>query len=137
MAARSVSGGTTGGMTTPNGLTAPTPCQAPRLTSLADFEMLELPEVDVMPEQYEWGLWFSSQQNSLNHTYVYRRDVALQAGTTYHFQTRNLGSGSFGRPDPVMYLVRGNEIVEFNDDYTGLASEIIYTPTVTGTYRLV
>jgi hypothetical protein len=99
--------------------------------------MLELPEVDVMPEQYEWGLWFSSQQNWLNHTYVYRRDMDLQAGTTYHFQTRNLGSGWFGRPDPVMYLVRGNEIVEFNDDYTGLASEIIYTPTVTGTHRVV
>ena len=36
-----------------------------------------------------------------------------------------------------MYLVRGNEIVADNDDYTGLASEIIYTPTATDTYRLV
>ena len=36
-----------------------------------------------------------------------------------------------------MYLVRGNEIVAYNDDYTGLASEIIYTPTATDTYRLV
>ena len=90
-----------------------------------------------MPEQYEWGLWYSSTQKWLPHSYVYRRDMTLQAGTTYHFQTRNLTSGWFGRPDPVMYLVRGNDIVGFNDDYTGLASEIIYTPTVTGTYKVV
>jgi hypothetical protein len=36
-----------------------------------------------------------------------------------------------------MYLVRGNDIVAFNDDYTGLASEIIHTPMVTDTYLLV
>jgi len=36
-----------------------------------------------------------------------------------------------------MYLVRGNEIVAFNDDYTGLASEIIYTPPEDGTHKLV
>ena len=28
-----------------------------------------------------------------------------------------------------MYLVLGNDIVAYNDDYTGLASEIIYTPS--------
>ena len=36
-----------------------------------------------------------------------------------------------------MYLVLGNDIVAFNDDYTGLASEIIYTPKATSTYRIV
>jgi hypothetical protein len=90
-----------------------------------------------MPDQYDWGLWFAGDQRSLPHSYVYRRDLNLQAGKTYHFQTRNLTSGWFGRPDPVMYLVRGNDIVDFNDDYTGLASEIIHTPTVTGTHRIV
>jgi len=90
-----------------------------------------------MPEQYEWGLWRGNESYSLPHSYVYRKDVGLLAGTTYHFQTRNVRSGWFGRPDPVMYLVRGNDIVGFNDDYTGLASEIIFTPTVADTYRLV
>jgi hypothetical protein len=90
-----------------------------------------------MPEQYDWSLWYSSNQKWLPHSYVYRRNVTLQAGTTYHFQTRNLTSGWFGRPDPVMYLVRGNDIVGFNDDYTGLASEIIYTPTVPDTYKII
>ncbi len=90
-----------------------------------------------MPDQYDWGLWFAGDQRRLPHSYVYRRDMNLQAGTTYHFQTRNVTSGWFGRPDPVMYLVRGNDIVDFNDDYTGLASEIIHTPTVTGTHRIV
>ena len=73
----------------------------------------------------------------LPHSHVYRRDVSLQAGTTYHFLTRNLQPATSANPDPVMYLVRGNDIVGFNDDYTGLASEIIYTPTATDTYRLV
>jgi hypothetical protein len=36
-----------------------------------------------------------------------------------------------------MYLVRGNDIVGFNDDYTGLASEIIHLAKVTDTYLLV
>ena len=91
-----------------------------------------------MPDQYEWGLWLPSQDRWLPHSYVYRRSVGLQAGTTYHFQTRNLGSWFNGpNPDPVMYLVQGTDIVEYNDDYTGLASEIIYTPTQTDTYRLV
>jgi hypothetical protein len=90
-----------------------------------------------VPDQYDWGLWFGDEDYQLPHSYVYRRDVSLQAGTTFHFQTRNLRSLGFGNPDPVMYLVRGNDIVAFNDDYVGLASEIIYTPTVTGTYKLV
>ncbi len=36
-----------------------------------------------------------------------------------------------------MYLVLGNDIVAFDDDYTGIASEIIYTPKATSTYRIV
>jgi hypothetical protein len=36
-----------------------------------------------------------------------------------------------------MYLVRGNTIVAYNDDYADLASEIIYTATESGSYRLV
>jgi len=34
-------------------------------------------------------------------------------------------------------VVQGDDIVAFNDDYTGYASEIIYTPTVKGSHRLV
>jgi hypothetical protein len=90
-----------------------------------------------VPEQYDWGLWFANGRYLLPHSYVYRRDMSLQAGTTYHFLTRNLQPVTSANPDPVMYLVRGNEIVAFNDDYTGLASEIIYTPTVADSYRLV
>ena len=47
-------------------------------------------EGDRMPDQYDWGLWFGDENYQLPHSYVYRRDVSLQAGTTYHFQTRNL-----------------------------------------------
>ena len=90
-----------------------------------------------MPDQYDWGLWFGDEDYQLPHSYVYRRDVSLQADTTYHFQTRNLRPLTSANPDPMMYLVRGNDIVAFNDDYTGLASEIIYTPTETDSYRLV
>jgi hypothetical protein len=90
-----------------------------------------------VPDQYDWGLWFGDENYQLPHSYVYRRDVSLQAGTTYHFPTRNLRPLTSANPDPVMYLVRGNDIVAFNDDYVGLASEIIYTPMVTDTYRLV
>jgi hypothetical protein len=89
-----------------------------------------------VPDQYDWGLWSGGRQR-LPHSHVYRRDVSLQAGTTYHFQTRNLQPLTSANPDPVMYLVRGNDIVAFNDDYTGLASEIIYAPTAADTYRLV
>ena len=90
-----------------------------------------------VPDQYDWDLWWGDEDYELPHTYVYRRDVSLQANTTYHFQTRNLRPQTWANPDPVMYLVRGNEIVEFNDDYTGLASEIIYTPPEDGTHKLV
>jgi len=90
-----------------------------------------------LPDPYDWSLWFGDEDYQLPHSYVYRRDVSLQAGTTYHFQTRNLQPLTSAHPDPVMYLVRGNDIVAFNDDYTGRASEIIYTPTVADNYRLV
>jgi hypothetical protein len=90
-----------------------------------------------VPETYEWDVWFADEDDQLPHSYVYRRDLSLQAGKTYHLQTRTLRPLTWANPDPVMYLVRGNDIVGFNDDYTGLASEIIYTPTVTGVYRLV
>ena len=90
-----------------------------------------------MPDEYDWGLWFGDADYQLPHSYVYRRDVSLQAETTYHFATRNLRPLTSANPDPVMYLVQGNDIVAFNDDYTGLASEIIYTPEAAGSYRLV
>src|SRR5439155_16656188 len=63
--------------------------------------------------------------------------MSLQASKTYHFLTRNLQPLTSASPDPVMYLVRGNDIVAFNDDYIGLASEIIYMPPAADTYRLV
>jgi hypothetical protein len=90
-----------------------------------------------VPDQYDWSLWFGDEGYQLPHSYVYRRDVSLQAGTTYHFLTRNLQPLTYADPDPVMYLVRGNDIVAFNDDYTSYASEIIYTATETDSYRLV
>lgn len=89
-----------------------------------------------MPDQYDWGLWSGSERYQLPYSYVYRRDVSLQAGTTYHFLTRNLQPLTYADPDPVMYLVRGHDIVAFNDDYTSYASEIIYTPPVEDSYRL-
>jgi hypothetical protein len=78
---------------------------------------------------------------SVFHRYVYRRYEQLDAGTTYHFQTRNLRDVFIfqsAAADPVMYIVNEtNDIVAYNDDYTGLASEIIYTPTTTAQYRLI
>lgn len=75
------------------------------------------------------------------HKYVYRRLEQLDAGTAYHFQTRNLRDVYIfqGRPaDPVMYIVNeSNDIVAYNDDYSGLASEIFFTPSVTSTYTLI
>jgi hypothetical protein len=90
-----------------------------------------------VPDQYDWGLWSGTRRVSLPHSHVYRRVMSLQAGTTYHFQTRNLQPLTSANPDPVMYLVRGSDIVAVNDDYTGLASEIVYTPTVGGNHWLV
>jgi len=90
-----------------------------------------------MPDQYDWGLWFGDEGYQLPHSYVYHRDVSLEVGRTYHFLTRNLQPLTSANPDPVMYLVRGNDIVMFNDDYTGYASEIIYhTPPVDDIYHL-
>jgi hypothetical protein len=88
-----------------------------------------------VPDQYDWGLWPS--RVVIPHSYVYRRHVPLQAGSTYHFVARNLQAVGPANPDTVMYLVRGNDIVGFNDDYTGLASEIIHVAKVTDTYLLV
>ena len=54
-----------------------------------------------LPDQYDWDLWFGDEDYQLPHSYVYRRWVSLQAGTTYHFQTRNLAPGcTFGQPRP-------------------------------------
>lgn len=73
------------------------------------------------------------------HTYVYRRSEYLSAGRIYHFETRNLRKRDTyqSNPDPVMYLVRGNQIAARNDDYNGLASAIIFRPTVSGYYLLL
>lgn len=90
-----------------------------------------------MPDQYDWGLWPGRGSGVLPHSYVYRRAVSLEAGKTYHFLTRNLQPVTSANPDPVMYLVRGNDIVAFNDDYTGLASEIIHIATAKDLYWLV
>jgi hypothetical protein len=75
------------------------------------------------------------------HEYVYRRSEQLSADTAYHFQTRNLRDLYFlqsAPADPVMYIVDENQdIVARNDDYTGLASDIFYTPEDTGTYTVI
>jgi hypothetical protein len=89
-----------------------------------------------VPGPHDWYLWFADENEALPHSYVYHRDVSLEAGRTYHFLTRNLQPFTSANPDPVMYLVRGNEIVAVNDDYVGFASEIIYTPQHEDLHRL-
>jgi hypothetical protein len=89
-----------------------------------------------VPDQYDWDVWSADEDDTLPHSYVYHRDVSLQAGRTYHFLTRNLQPVTPAHADPVMYLVRGNDIVAFNDDYVGYASEIIYTPPAADITRL-
>jgi hypothetical protein len=78
---------------------------------------------------------------STYHRFVYRRSEQLAAGTAYHFQTRNLRNVFLFQgspPDTVMYIVnQTNDIVAYNDDYSDLASEIFYTPTVSGSYLLI
>ncbi len=87
-----------------------------------------------MPTAQETQLYRTGNDAWIPFTYVYRRDFVLTAGRTYHFQTRNLtGAGA----DPFMYLLRNNTIVASNDDYSGLASEIVFTPTATGSYRVI
>lgn len=73
------------------------------------------------------------------HTYVYRKYEYLNAGRIYHYETRNLRKRDTyqSNPDPVMYLVRNNIIAARNDDYNGLASAIIFRPTVSGNYLLL
>lgn len=82
-----------------------------------------------------------SYTTQVGHTGVYRRGVYLTAGTIYRFETANLNNVWWfqsAAADPVMYLVNSNQdIVAFNDDAIGLASQILYTPTQTGNYTLI
>jgi hypothetical protein len=72
------------------------------------------------------------------HTAIFTRTVTLTAGTVNHFLTSGTSSGWFGHPDPVMMLVSPTgTIVAFNDDFVGLDSDILFTPTTTGTFRLI
>lgn len=69
-------------------------------------------------------------------SHVARIRLSLMAGTTYTISTENLTAGG----DTVMYLWQdGGSQVAWNDDYSGggLASRIVYTPSVSGVYRLI
>ncbi len=59
--------------------------------------------------------------------------ISMEVGFTYTF---DLNGNSL--TDPMLRLIGTNGSTElaFNDDYFGLQSRIIYTPTVTGTYYL-
>lgn len=78
---------------------------------------------------------------SVFHRIVFRRTEALIAGRIHHYRItnlRNLFIFQSAAADPVMHIVAPNgDILAENDDFTGLASEIIFTPTVSGPATLI
>lgn len=72
------------------------------------------------------------------HSTIFFRTVNLTAGTTAHFLTAGTFSGWFGHPDPVMLIISpSGTVAGFNDDFVGLDADIVFTPPVTGAYRLI
>ena len=73
---------------------------------------------------------------SVFHRFVFRLPDTLIAGRIHHYRCTNLRPVFIfqsAAPDTVMHIVAGNgDILAENDDFTGLASEIIFTPTVSG-----
>jgi hypothetical protein len=78
---------------------------------------------------------------SVFHRFVFRRFEPLVAGTIHHYRIRNLHNLCIfqsAAADPVMHIVAPNgDVLAENDDVTGLASEIIFTPTVSGPATLI
>jgi hypothetical protein len=75
------------------------------------------------------------------HRIVFRRPEVLQAGRIHHYRItalRDLFIFQSAAADPFMHIVAGNgDIVAENDDFTGLASEIIFTPALSGPVTLI
>ncbi|MCA1600202.1 MAG: hypothetical protein LC776_00680 [Acidobacteria bacterium] len=78
---------------------------------------------------------------SVFHRFVFRRTETLVAGTIHHYRCTNLRPVFLfqsAAPDTVMHLVdANNDVIAENDDFTGLASEIIFTPTASGPVTLI
>jgi hypothetical protein len=78
---------------------------------------------------------------SVFHRFVFRRTESLVAGTIHHYRITNLHNlfiFQSAAADPVMHIVDANDnIIAENDDFTGLASEIIFTPAVSGPVTLI
>jgi hypothetical protein len=78
---------------------------------------------------------------SVFHRFVFRRFESLVAGTIHHYRVtnmRNLFIFQSAGADSVMHIVAPNgDVLAENDDFTGLASEIIFTPTVSGPATLI
>lgn len=77
------------------------------------------------------------------HYFFFRRSESLTAGQQVQYRIANLRNvyvSQGSAPDSVMYLVRDNKIVAYNDDFGGpepLASEFSFIPQVSGTYTLI
>ncbi len=75
------------------------------------------------------------------HRFVFRRTESLIAGRIHHYRIarlRNLFQFQGAAADPVMHIVAPNgTILAENDDFTGMASEIIFTPTTSGPATLI
>jgi hypothetical protein len=78
---------------------------------------------------------------SIFHRVVFRRTENLVAGRIHHYRITNLRDlfiFQSAAADPVMHIIdANNDIVRENDDFSGLASEIIFTPTVSGPVTLI
>lgn len=70
-----------------------------------------------------------------NASYVFHKTLDLRSGFTYTISTANLSPGS----NTVLYLWNEltNTQVAMNDDYSGLASRVVYSPPTSGNYRIV
>ena len=66
------------------------------------------------------------------HRTVFRRQEQLIANRIHHYRITNLRNAvtfQGAAPDPVMHIVASDgRILTENDDFTGLASEIIFIP---------
>lgn len=75
------------------------------------------------------------------HRFVFRRTEMLIGGRIHHYRItglRNLYTFQGASADPVMHIVApdGTVLAE-NDDFTGPASEIIFTPATSGPATLI
>ena len=78
---------------------------------------------------------------SVFHRFVFRLTDNLVAGRIHHYRCTNLRPVFIfqsAAPDTVMHIVAANgDVLAENDDFTGLASEIIFTPAVSGPVTVI